>query len=274
MRNKLFKITMAVGFVSALAFTFSCSDDKDEGGSSSSVTGGENNSSSSIINGVGGSSSSVTGGENNSSSSIINGVGGSSSSGYGDGSSSSKVGCPDAEIGDNTLSCGGQTYKTVVIGSQTWMAENLNYKVNGSKCYDDIESNCTTYGRLYDWATATAVCPNGWHLSSNDEWEELTDFASGGEVWFFGGSLKATSGWSSKYNEDGNGTDDYGFSALPGGYYIPRDGFKDVGYAGHWWTSSEFELYKSNAYSWDIDDGYGYVTQSKSLLYSVRCVKD
>ncbi|MCL2100623.1 MAG: fibrobacter succinogenes major paralogous domain-containing protein [Fibromonadales bacterium] len=105
----------------------------------------------------------------------------------------------------------GKEYKTVKIGNQVWMAENLNYNAKNSKCYDNKSENCEKYGRLYSWVTAMEVCPKGWHLPSDEEWQILVDFVGDNEA---GEKLKAKSGW----NEDGNGMDDYGFSALPGGY--------------------------------------------------------
>ena len=126
----------------------------------------------------------------------------------------------------------GQTYKTVKIGGQWWMAENLNFETDSSFCYNDEESNCTKYGRLYRWAAAVGksesecgyghtcslpsgniqgVCPSGWHLPSLTEWDSLIDAVGG--VSISGEVLKSTSGW----NDSGNGTDVFGFSALPAG---------------------------------------------------------
>ena len=129
----------------------------------------------------------------------------------------------------------GRTYKTVVIGRQTWMAENLNYNASGSKCYNNSESNCTTYGRLYNWETAKAVCPYGWHLPTQADWEVMTAYIGGSSI--EGRKLKARSGW----NNNGNGTDEYGFSALPGGRGSSGGSFNDVGDSGHWWSASESE---------------------------------
>jgi hypothetical protein len=74
----------------------------------------------------------------------------------------------------NALSCSnGTTIETVQIGEQVWMAENLNYAAGNNACYGDKESNCQKCGRLYDWSTATMICPSGWHLPTNAEWEAL-----------------------------------------------------------------------------------------------------
>jgi len=158
-------------------------------------------------------------------------------------------------------------YGAVEIGPQIWMAENLNFNVEGSKCYDN-ELGCQ-YGRLYNWNTAMKVCPKGWHLPSGVEWDILTLSVGGDKT--AGKYLKATSGW----NNNGNGTDKYGFSALPGGYGNSRGSFGDVGDSGYWWSSKEND--SNDAYRWYM----GYNSESvdrgssdKSGLRSVRCVQD
>ena len=196
----------------------------------------------------------------------------------------------------------GKSYKITVIGTQTWMAENLNYNASGSKCYDNNESNCATYGRLYNWATAMAlnsscnssscasqiggICPSGWHIPSNANWNVLITKGGGPNEgsWL----LKATSGWNDYRGSSGNGSDTYGFSALPGGGF-GRSGsesvFYHVGEAGYWWSANEYSLPFSaaNAYSVFIDNHNSGVYLStpgssigdeKSRLKSVRCIKD
>jgi uncharacterized protein (TIGR02145 family) len=175
----------------------------------------------------------------------------------------------------------GQTYKTVKIGEQTWMAENLNYKTdrywsygdtidfNISWCYDKVDSNCVKYGRLYDWWIATTVCPKGWKLPSLEDWNRLVAAAGGKGI--AGKKLKSKSGW----DENGNGTDDYGFSALPGGFRHPNGSFRDVGNYGGWWTATEtstgFPYNRHIYYLYDSVDEFVHV---KRLGFSVRCVKD
>jgi len=180
----------------------------------------------------------------------------------------------DAVSGNATINftvitpCSGGTVK---IGTQTWQKCNLNVvpSTGISKCYDNDESNCDKYGRLYDWETANTVCPSGWHLPSDSDWQTLVDFVGGKDV--AGKKLKAKIGW----NGNGNGEDTYGFSALPGG-----DGFYDgtfdyVGDYGYWWSSSENESYNAwirGMYYGGESVGYGF--GNKSILYSVRCVRD
>jgi uncharacterized protein (TIGR02145 family) len=191
-----------------------------------------------------------------------------------------------------------QTYKTVVIGEQTWMAENLNYSSSS------IFSIPGTYGRLYDWATAMAlphhlscnssscsshvsakhqgICPDGWHIPSNADWDKLIRYVDGNTGTYNPSNLyysstaykflKATSGWS---NDSGNGTDNYGFSAFPGGEYY-GSGFSMVGTAGVWWSSDEktnsiayqFFIYNDRTFLRD------YEATAKSYFFSVRCIKD
>ncbi len=176
--------------------------------------------------------------------------------------------------GGNTLTDprGGQQYKTAKIGNQTWMAENLNYAASGSKCYGNNPANCEKYGRLYNWETAKKACPSGWHLPSDGEWEVLAEAVGGGEV--AGKKLKAKSGWNtgSGYVP---GTDDYGFSALPGGNGYSDGYFYYVGNYGFWWSATEYD----SDYAWsrymdygssDVGRDYG----NKSGLFSVRCLQD
>jgi len=106
-----------------------------------------------------------------------------------------------------TFSCDSGGFKTVKIGNQVWMAENLNIDIPSSKCYENNPENCKKYGRLYNWDAAKTICPKGWHLPSNAEWDNLVKGFIGDEA---GKKLKAKNGW----NENGNGTDDFGFSAL------------------------------------------------------------
>jgi len=192
-------------------------------------------------------------------------------------------GCSDTGIGGafgeqryGVNNCGTDgtagSCKTVTIGEQTWMAENLNRTPSSgnSWCYDDKEYNCRRFGRLYDWYAAKSVCPTGWYLPSREEWQALVNYAGGDDV--AGKKLKSTYGW---YN-DGNGTDEYGFSALPGGDRYSYGYFYDAGYYGHWWTATDYD--GSNAYYRDMDYNYGNVYEGndydKSDGYSVRCVKD
>jgi len=166
----------------------------------------------------------------------------------------------------------GQTYKTVKIGEQTWMAQNINYQTQTGQswCYGNDNSKCNEYGRLYDWNTAKTVCMPGWHLPSRQEWSNLVNVAGGDKK--AGKKLKAKNGWNNK----GNGTDGFGFSALPGGYrYYSPGAFRYAGYGGDWWTATEIGA--DLAYTRAMYYGYDYVREDnylKSCGFSVRCVQD
>jgi uncharacterized protein (TIGR02145 family) len=172
-------------------------------------------------------------------------------------------------IGSFTDARDGKKYKTVKIGEQTWMAENLNYKASKSKCYKNSEFNCKKYGRLYDWDIAMKVCPLGWHLPSKDEWEILSNSVDGNKT--DGKHLKSASGW----NENGNGQDSFGFSALPGGFGYFNGRFNYAGYTGYWWSGSEYD--SDSVYGLYINcDGNdtNWNSSDKDHLLSVRCIKD
>jgi uncharacterized protein (TIGR02145 family) len=125
----------------------------------------------------------------------------------------------------------GKTYKTVKIGTQTWMAENLNYSGTASNpegaCYDGKPANCTKYGRMYTWNFL--ICPKGWYAPTKEDWQKLIDFAGGKEE--AGKNLKAKSGWDKHEGNPGNGEDKFGFAALPGGGHVgcPQCSFSDIG---------------------------------------------
>ena len=190
--------------------------------------------------------------------------------------SSSSTAAPCNVDGENNCNYGtltdtrdGQTYKTVVIGEQTWMADNLNYETENSYCYDDDPSNCSKYGRLYTWVAATTVCPSGWHLPSTTEWKTLFTAVGGSST--AGTVLKSTGGW---FN-DGNGTYAFGFSALPAGLRNGTGGYYYEGDYAYFWSSTEY--YSNYAYSMYLYYGYDFAGldyYNKDFGRSVRCVKD
>ncbi|MCQ2286919.1 MAG: hypothetical protein MJZ76_08610 [Bacteroidales bacterium] len=152
----------------------------------------------------------------------------------------------DSKIGglthNLTDSRDGKSYRTVTIGTQTWMAENLNYDygkhgTGRSFCYGDVEQKCTKYGRLYNYAAVTdsarilengGICPVGWRLPSVEDWEKLAAYIgrSGAGI-----KLKSRNGWIN----DGYGTDEYDFSVVPAGYREKRK-YKGEGFVATFWT--------------------------------------
>ena len=204
---------------------------------------------------------------------------------------------PSESVDSLTDERDGQIYKTVTIGNQVWMAENLKYRGDNVKpaCYNDADSNCVKYGALYTWPTAMdfagiwsdngkgcnfgkkctptypvrGICPAGWHLPEYSEWHTLFDAVGG--VLAAETNLKSTSGW----NDDGNGTDVYGFLAMPVGYYSLGQSYK-LGEIAWFWSSSQ--LNENYAYKMVLDYRYKYVhvrdNETKYSALPVRCVKD
>ena len=170
----------------------------------------------------------------------------------------------------------GKTYKTVVIGTQTWMAENLNYKTTNSLCYNNDSSNCATYGRLYTYYAALKVCTSGWHLPTDSEWTILTDYLGGIDV--AGGKLKSNKSWNSPNT---GATNSSGFSGLPGGYGRFKT-FDKIGNDGNWWSSTEYSAYSSSyiypsAYYRNLLYNAASIYRGTITVqngFSVRCLKD
>jgi len=165
----------------------------------------------------------------------------------------------------------GEIYKYVKIGNQSWMSENLRYKPDSGNywAYNNIETDVSTYGYLYDWETANNVCPDGWHLPSDAEWTELADNLGGSAV--AGGKMKVPdpSYWNSP-NKDA--TNSSGFSALACGTYDSFGEFSGRGNLTHFW-SSEVDLN-----IWWLSTVFGSLGHSiihmPHTSASVRCVKD
>lgn len=214
----------------------------------------------------------------------------------------------DEKKGETVIDVDGNIYRTVKIGNQIWMAENLRTTrfnngieiqnitadsiwVKLESCaycwYNNDETFKNKYGALYNWFAVNTgkLCPVGWHVPSDEEWKILEGYVDsyygvGDTIWNrernrgfnVGQKLMASSGWHS----NGNGTDDFGFSALPGGERLKRNGrFFIEGTNGFWWTSTEYNessaMYRSLLY------GVEYVFRfyhPKGFGFSVRCIMD
>lgn len=176
----------------------------------------------------------------------------------------------------------GQHYSTAEIGENTWFLENLNYESENSSWYGNSSENGDTYGRLYTWDAAMTSCPNGWRLPSDSDWKAL-EMALGmsqsqADGKFLRGSdegkkLKSDNGW----NLDGNGIDQVGFKALPGGMINDNGNSLYKGGYGAWWTSTKHEdqdWIKWYRYLESSEDKVGRNGYSKLVSFSVRCVKN
>ncbi|MCL4102698.1 fibrobacter succinogenes major paralogous domain-containing protein [Fibrobacter sp. HC4] len=271
--------------------------------SSSSVTSSSSVASSSSTSVPGTSSSVIPGTDPGSSSSVASSSTSSSSviqSSSSEGTSIKDGSKYDASANTLTDLRDNQVYKTVTIGSQTWMAENLNYETGNSWCYENKASNCDKYGRLYTWSavmdsaaqfsvnagtrcgygkTCTpnsphrGICPEGWHVPTNEEYSTLYTYIGGSST--AGSLLKSTSGWGDYYGKSGNGTDKYGFSVLPAGYRGSYGNFSNEGYYAYLWSASEY--YSDFAWYQLFYFNDDYANQLSYYKYdgqSLRCLKD
>lgn len=174
--------------------------------------------------------------------------------------------------GDSTVSRGGVEYKTVLINEQCWTKENMKYEpsTGTTMCYDNLESNCETYGRLYDYEAAALACPSGFRLPTQEEMIAMQEY-SGADMYDAGKHLKTTTGWTGE-----NGDDFLGFSALPGGRCDEEQTCRNIGATGYWWTSTE-KVKNSNHYTLfltgDTDSFSASTTMDNDQYISVRCVK-
>ena len=218
----------------------------------------------------------------------------------------------NCEYGTLTDDRDGQTYKTVKIGEQWWMAENLNYryiqqtynggeKDSSSYCYNDDPANCEKYGRLYLWSAAMdsagiilgntangcgygetcnlgegkvrGVCPEGWHLPDTTEWKTLFDAVGGNAT--AGIMLKSTEGWNDYEGTSGNGSDIFGFSALPAGIRYGNEDYDIEGDGAYFWSSTEYDsICAYDVYLYYYNDGASRYSNVKYFGFFVRCLRD
>jgi uncharacterized protein (TIGR02145 family) len=164
----------------------------------------------------------------------------------------------------------GNIYKTCVIGTQTWMCENLRYKVEGAIPYKNIDDYVQKYGYLYDWQLANKVCPQDWHLPVEDDWNRLTTYLGGKNTAGGKMKLKEKTIWKDPNRLASNSSN---FSAYPSGVFIEGE-FQFLNEAAYFW-SSEAEC--TSAYTMFLSFMAGYAdkkTLVKTDKASVRCIKD
>ena len=206
----------------------------------------------------------------------------------------------------------GQTYKTVKIGSQTWMAENLNYAYTNvpynfssylsdstSWCFRNNPDSCAKYGRLYTWAAAMdsvgewstngkgcgyrstctptypvrGICPERWHLPEKAEFVKLFDAVGGQST--AAKMLKSSSGWKENKGESGNGTDAYSFAALPAGNRNQQGDFKGVSEYADFWSATDYEGTTAELMNLFNNRDDGMLSYGfNNFGMSVRCVRD
>lgn len=170
----------------------------------------------------------------------------------------------------------GQVYKIVKIGSQIWFAENLRFNCAKSHIYDNNPSYEKVLGRLYAWGALNGLAPEGWRIPTREDWLALESFMEEKgfrnfmqkctalrtpEVWHLGGM-------------DKDGTNDFGFSALPAGFM--QDGqFWSLGEKTGFWSSTEDERSKGTAYQFQMNSMFARtLTENKSSAFSIRLIKE
>ena len=197
----------------------------------------------------------------------------------------------------------GNVYETVQIGEQVWMAENLkvtryqngdeissgdsdsewiNLSTGAYAVYDDNESSADTYGYLYNWYAIdleTGVCPEEWHIPTDGEYTELTNYLGGSNE--AGGKMKECTEGSCPeseywYSPNDGATNESGFTGLPSGYRSGSNGYcSHMGYYGYFWSSTEYDF--NSAWSRELgccNSGVGRYNGYKNYGFSVRCIKD
>ena len=164
----------------------------------------------------------------------------------------------------------GKSYKTVKILNQTWMAENVNFKHDSSFIYKNKKINGYVYGQLYTWKIAKNICPTGWHLPTEFEWEILINSIDA--PCYSGGKLKTKTHWS--YPNKGVGYS-VEFNALPAGFYSEKEDFRDLLFKTYFW--SQTELNKDSAIVLILKNKSAWASikhENKQKAFSVRCIKD
>lgn len=210
------------------------------------------------------------------------------------------IGTPIGKFGECIKDIDGNTYKTVTIGTQTWMAENLNVSkyndgtsipnvtdslqwsklTTGAWCnYNNIDSLGKIYGKLYNWYAVSSttngnknVCPSGWHVPTDSEWTVLASYLGGENI---AGGLMKEIGLSKWDTPNVDATNTSKFTAIPGGYKFENGNFLNIKKYGYWWSSTESDTYDSFNYilreeisDLDRDD------INKKNGFSIRCLKD
>ena len=190
----------------------------------------------------------------------------------------------------------GNTYKTVKIGNQWWMAENLkvthyrngdlipiitndsewqNLSTGACCSYDNTMMNTVNYGNLYNWYAVNdtrSIAPAGWHIPGNEEWQILVGFLGGSSV---AGGMMKESGTVHWKDPNSDATNAVIFTALPGGFRYSYGKFYNIGFSGSWWSASEYNV--NYSFEWNITNTSSEIArynQDKRSGYSVRCIKD